>query len=159
MKLFLTTIILVLLFSVTVQGQESESPPDTDNSQQELLSLYTSNINSIDLYTSNPYTFQQNRNKTTAWILLGSGVTLMVGATIWGSSDEQGSFGFTENFDAQTTMFIIGGVASLASIPFFISAGKHKKRVVTSLKWKKSDNSYFSRDIPDYPAISITIPF
>ena len=81
------------------------------------------------------YYLQKSKNqKTAAWVLLGVGTTMIVvgmvgGMSTFGSSDYP--FISEEDASAMDTYGIImfvGIAGDLASIPFFISAGKNKKR-------------------------------
>ena len=88
---------------------------------------------------------RSKKQKTTAWILLGTGATAIITGAIIDNShkDEEQSFtgGFVE----------VGGIiCSLASIPFFISSSGNKKRaVIVTLNNRKvvpgKDNLLISR--------------
>jgi len=56
-------------------------------------------------------------------------------------------------------MFIVGGVISLSSIPFFISAGKHKRKATLSLKGEQNIVGNIKFDNSNYLTIQLTIPF
>lgn len=76
--------------------------------------------------TKNYYLEKSKNQKTTAWILLGSGTAMAIG----------GAIGFSENFwessaDTYGYIMIAGIVADLVSIPFFISASKNKKKAAS----------------------------
>lgn len=67
------------------------------------------------------------RNRTiTAWSLLGAGVILN-GAYLLQVQRELSNMWVKEVPDPQTGLLILGSGAMLASVPFFISASKHKK--------------------------------
>ena len=75
---------------------------------------------------------QQKKSKTTAWILCGTGVALMAAGTY---------IYFLHTLESDTRhatstdelLFYSGAVATFASIPFFISAGKKKREARLAL--------------------------
>ena len=75
---------------------------------------------------------QQKKNKTAAWILCGTGIALMAAGTyIYALHEfESDTRGATS---ADELLFYSGAVATLASIPFFISAGKQKREARLAL--------------------------
>lgn len=106
--------------------------------------------------TRQDYLQKSNRQKTIGWILLGSGAGMMGGTLIFGPTSGAASFD-----DAVTALeiFGIGIVASLSSIPFFISSGKNiRKAMSLSLKNEKIpevlNQSLLSRSVP---SINLTI--
>lgn len=142
MKFFLSSLAALMLSFQTLQSQVtglSNEKPNQESS--DYCALLPSNhrtstdiiLVSEDVSVYNFYMLEQNQIKTTAWILLGSGVALMVGAAAWNSNDSTDGFGFSDNFDTQGVMFLIGGAATLASIPFFISANSNKNRAMARL--------------------------
>lgn len=119
-------IILLLSFQIP-QAQLIDNT--TTKSQQELFDYHI---------------LKQKKNKTTAWILLGSGVAMgIVGIAILENNAEEiitdiytgkgSSSGIGSSF-----LIIAGGASTLASIPFFISAGKHKRKATLSLKGEQN---------------------
>jgi len=105
--------------------------------------------------TKDQYLRKSKNQKTTAWILLGSGTLIIAGGII----------GFSESTldkaDQYGWIMIAGVALDLASIPFFILSGKNKKRAnaITA-------NFQFERGMPNiqrglalnyYPAISMKI--
>ncbi|WP_242121573.1 hypothetical protein [Aestuariivivens sediminicola] len=118
---FLYSIILVFSFQFT-QAQAIGST--TAEVPQELYDYHT---------------LKHKKNKTTAWILLGSGVAMtVVGFAALKNDGERLIRNLFTGKDASAgpSAFLIigGGVATLASIPFFLSAGKHKRKATLSLK-------------------------
>ncbi|WP_223552314.1 hypothetical protein [Aestuariivivens sp. NBU2969] len=87
----------------------------------------------------NYHSFKQKRNKTVAWILFGSGILMTMSGIVINSADEYVevfTLGLKEVEDVHKGDWLIyvGGAATLASIPFFISAGKHKSKATVTLK-------------------------
>jgi hypothetical protein len=85
------------------------------------------------------HTLKQKRNKTTAWILVGSGLLMTMSGLVINSADEAvgaATLGLADIEEVHKGDWLIyaGGVTTLASIPFFISAGKHKRKASLSLK-------------------------
>jgi hypothetical protein len=76
-------------------------------------------------HTQEYYLRKSKRQKTTAWILLGSGVTLITSGIIIAANQEEAGI------EAAIPLVFISGpgiVTSLVSIPFFISSSHNKKR-------------------------------
>lgn len=68
---------------------------------------------------------KSKKQKTTAWVLLGTGSTLIITGIIFNSSHKEGTL--DENIAGG--FIIAAGIAStVVSIPFFISAGNRKKQ-------------------------------
>ena len=87
----------------------------------------------------NYHSLKQKRNKTAAWILLGSGILMTMSGIVINSADEYVevfTLGLKEVEDVHKGDWLIyvGGATTLASIPFFISAGKHKSKATVTLK-------------------------
>jgi hypothetical protein len=109
------------------------------------------------------YLEKSRKQKTTAWILLGGGVAMAV----------TGAILFDENFilfgasDAEDNkagiggaMFVVGGLATLGSIPLFISSGSNaKKAALMSFKNQPLNTPRYAGNIPkSIPSIHISIP-
>ena len=84
---------------------------------------------------SKEYYLQKSKNqRTAAWVLLGVGTTLIVVGAITGASGIANSnypFMTDEEVSSSNTSGVIvavGAVMDVASIPFFISAGKNNRR-------------------------------
>ena len=123
-------LIIFLVFIFTFQHTQAQVIDNTTTkSQQELFDYHI---------------LKQKKNKTTAWILLGSGVAMgIVGIAILENNAEEiitdiytgkgSSSGSGSSF-----LIIAGGASTLASIPFFISAGKHRRKATLSLKGEQN---------------------
>ncbi len=81
---------------------------------------------------SKDYYLQKSKNKhTTAWVLLGAeAAVVMVGSliAIEEFSDTDWFFEDSSKIDTGFTLVAVGAASSLASIPFFISAGKNSRK-------------------------------
>ncbi len=79
---------------------------------------------------SKDYFLQKSKKqKTAAWILLGGGTAMAAGGfTIFDPSWDSGSDSTT---DIAGVIGTVGFLTSLASIPYFISAGKNKKTAMS----------------------------
>jgi hypothetical protein len=84
---------------------------------------------------SRDYYLQKSKNqRTAAWVLLGVGTTLIVVGAVTGASGVANSnypFMTDEEISSSNTSGVIvavGAVMDVASIPFFISAGKNNRR-------------------------------
>ena len=87
----------------------------------------------------NYHSLKQKRNKTAAWILFGSGILMTMSGIVINSADEYVevfTLGLKEVEDVHKGDWLIyvGGATTLASIPFFISSGKHKSKATVTLK-------------------------
>ena len=111
MKLIFSSLFLVFFSFQMIQSQVIESA--TDKSSQE----------SYDYHT-----LKQKKNKTTAWILLGSGVVITMAGVVVKSTDEVLGLIDGETEHRGDWMIYVGSAATIASIPFFISAGKNKRK-------------------------------
>jgi hypothetical protein len=66
------------------------------------------------------YLEKSKKQKTTAWVLLGGGVALGVGAAAWSGSNWEST--------GPDVLFVIAGASIIGSIPLFIASGKNKKK-------------------------------
>ena len=80
---------------------------------------------------SKDYYLQKSKNqKITAWVLLGAGVGMTVGGLL--INLDQPYYGGSSTDNAKGLWLSYVGIAStLASIPFFISSHKNKKRAAS----------------------------
>jgi len=119
--------------------------------------------------TKADYLQKSKKQKKTGSILLVGGAGLMITAFIiprgelvhdgicvgWYCSDKY------KNDGIKSAFFIAGGLAALASIPFFITSGKNKRRANAISASLKTDNasivSGYSLTRINYPALSIKI--
>ncbi|WNH13897.1 hypothetical protein [Thalassobellus suaedae] len=89
------------------------------------------------------HTLKQKRNKTAAWILVGSGLIMTMSGLVINSTDEAAealTLGLVDIEEVHKGDWLIytGGATSLASIPFFISGSKHKRKATLSLKGEQN---------------------
>ncbi len=103
----------------------------------------------------NDYLKKSKSQKTIAWILAGSGVGM---AAIAIASYNYGDVanvieGDNSSINTKGAFFVIGGVAAISSIPFFIASGRNKRKGM-SLSFKNETapqiqkNSFVYRAIP-----------
>ena len=126
------TFTLFLIFILTFQnvfGQVIETATDVPPQEQDKFITQTQ----YDFYS-----LKQKRQKTAAWICLGGGAALTIAGMTLVENNLLGSFlrkkGADEGYVAGSLLTIVGGAATLASIPLFISAGKNKRKASLSLK-------------------------
>ena len=110
------------------------------------------------------YTIKHKKNKTAAWIMLGGGVVITMAGLVVNSADEAATAVTLGLVDVEAEhggdwMIYAGSAATIASIPFFISAGKNKTKAELQLK-----NSISTINLPlsknyNYSRISLTVPF
>ena len=112
------TLIIMLIFSMTVFSQQTTPPPAVNTD----------------------YLKKSKTQKTIGWVLAGGGtVTALVSLTSFNFlnifrsmfGDEEGD----DNIKRGETAFYIGSLAALSSIPFFIASSKNKKKAA-SLSFK-----------------------
>lgn len=96
------------------------------------------------------YLAKSKNQKTAAFILLGVGVTTLTIAAV-GDLD----------FDALGAVVVVGGVATVASIPLFIASGKNKRKAMKASAFIKMEKATsFQRQSfvqSSYPAIAFKI--
>lgn len=110
MKLIFSSLFLIFFSFQMIQSQVIE--PTTDKSSQELFDFYT---------------LKQRKNKTTAWVMLGSGIGMTIAGI--GINMSGGILdGDSTNNDEGLWLSYLGGATTIASVPFFIAAGKNKRK-------------------------------
>ena len=140
-------ILFFLIALLQIQSQVIE--PTTNKSSQELYDFYF---------------LKQKKNKTAAWIMLGGGLVITMAGLVVNSEDEVGeiiTLGFIE-FEKEHKgdwMIYLGSATTLASVPFFIAAGKNKRKAWLSLKKVQNSVGNINFDNSNYLSVSITIPF
>ena len=96
--------------------------------------------------------------------MLGGGFTITMAGLIVNSADEATTALTLGLIDVEEEhggdwMIYLGGAATLASIPFFISAGKNKRKAELKLKNSISNNYFRKNNRSNYLSVSLTIPF
>lgn len=119
MKVSKTVLIILILnlsfinttFSQVLAEEKNQSP-------QELYDFHIS---------------KKKANKTAGWITFGGGIAMIIGG--FGINTSGGILdGDTTNNSKGLWLSYLGGATTLASIPLFISAGKHKKKANIQLQ-------------------------
>lgn len=101
------------------------------------------------------YMKKRNTNNTVGGIILVSGIGMTLGgfatnvSTGWGEGNKNNGL----------WLFYLGGATTLASIPFFISAGNNKRKAKLSLKGESVTIRNKLLDKSNYPAIALIIQF
>ena len=133
----LTTFVLCLLIMVNIYGQEAVAQNQTK-----------------DMY------LQKSKNqKTAAWVLLISGTAMAIGGGI--AFDNSYDDSSNTSTDIYGIIAVAGVVADLASIPFFISAGKNKRKAA-SLSFNMQNYLPYPENLitsNPVPSISLRIKF
>lgn len=98
------------------------------------------NANSV-----NSYLLKAKKQRTAAWVCLGSGLALVTtAAIIGGTKATEDLFSSiilqepTNNYAAENTLLIIGGIGIAASIPLFIGAAKNKHKATLKITDQKT---------------------
>ncbi len=102
------------------------------------------------------YLKKNKKQKTAAWILLGSGVALFTGGFILAKTEEEGMDWGVPSAGA-SSLLIIGSLSTLVSIPFFISAESNKRKAELALKKETVSIGVFEKT--NNYSLSLTIPF
>lgn len=75
--------------------------------------------------TKQDYLKKSKNQKTAAWVMLGGGLTVAVGAAILDVSGD-----WTKSDTPYMVAVYTGGASMLGSIPLFIAAGKNKRKAM-----------------------------
>jgi len=76
---------------------------------------------------------KKKENNLTGWITLGGGTAMIIGGLGWNLSGGIVD-GDSTNNNKGLWLSYLGGATTLASIPLFIAAGKHKKKAKIQLQ-------------------------
>jgi hypothetical protein len=110
-------------------------------------------IQSYDIYMN-----KQKTNNKVAWACLGSGIAMTItgiGINVGGGIID----GDPTNNTKGLWLSYLGGATTLTSIPFFISAGKNKRKARMSLKNESVTISKTTISNLNYTSVSLVIPF
>ena len=113
------------------------------------------------------YYKKSKKQKTAAWILLGSGTTLLIGGMVVGLTEATGEIidavvtgEDQSSFSAGALLATVGAAAMVGSIPLFIASGKNRRKAAASVSFKMENatNIYqYTVSNARYPAIAIQI--
>ena len=120
---------LLIFYSVTLCGQETTA--NKSPSKQNYLQ-------------------KSKRQRTTAWILLSTGITMIAVAAPGDVS-----------FDILPVLVIGGGASVLGSIPIFIAAGRNKRKAMnisTSLELQRYHNYTMNKAV-QFPTLTLNLNF
>ena len=107
------------------------------------------------------YLRKSNKQKTAGWILLGGGAGLTGIGIIVSATTALGDL--IEGDDGSTggpILMFTGLVSMVGSIPFFIAAGKSRRKAMASISFKmdKADpNNSWVTSVSRYPVVAIRI--
>ena len=142
MRISIVAIIILLLTFNSSFAQLIEPPPNSSQKQ-----FY------------NYYKLKQTKNKNIGLVLLGAGAIIVIGNYIsYSNSSTTSMFGNIPN-TSQIVVFGIGGASTLASIPFFISSGKHKKKANLYINGESVNFSNLSKGMSKNFSIALTLEF
>ena len=110
------------------------------------------------------YSLKQKRQKTAAWICFGSGLAMTITGLVINSADEvvtATTLGLmeVEKEHGGDWLIYLGGATTFTSIPFFISAGKNKRKAALSLKGEPLSFRNLSNKMSQHMSIALTIEF
>jgi hypothetical protein len=115
-------------------------------------------VSRLPLNAREDYLRRSKRQKTTAWILLGTGIALMVSGFIAASAQDEG-------VDAGIALIFITGpgiISSLVSIPFFIASARNKRKAMNvspAIGLQRSPVLPSATGYRAYPAVGIAVKF
>lgn len=117
-------------------------------------STFCQDVNSSKILMKEDYLQKSKKQKSTAWILLGGGTGLAVGAALLDVSSD-----WSKSETPYLIAIITGGASVLGSIPLFIASAKNKRKAKAASTYFKMEtvpvmlqHSYTMQTIP---AISI----
>ena len=104
-----------------------------------LTSLHAQKLDTADMSVQERYDFHIQKKKTNnliGWIALGSGVAMVAGSVLGGGADYVlDSINPNKEENEVVEWLLVGGsVVAVASIPFFIASGKHKRKARIQLQ-------------------------
>lgn len=120
-------------------------------------------------FTQEEYLKKSKNKKKTGWILLGGGAALAATAAIIPKGGYEGRepclYGFAcesfKNDDIIGGLAVFGTLSMLVSIPFFLSAGKNKRRANAVSASFKTENTSVARGCNlvriKYPVLSLKL--
>ena len=142
MKKLLYIFCFTLLITQMANGQQTE--PTRSKSTQEL---------------HNDYIQKYKTNKTVGWVLLGSGVGMIIGGgAVYATYAAQGYNG-PAPVTAEFLFLIVGPGFALASIPFFIWGKKNKTKAELVLKGESVTFGNKELYKSNYTALALRIRF
>lgn len=145
MKRILSTLLVLLFTFQMVQSQITE--PQTDQSTQNMYNFYS---------------FKAKKQKTTGWILLGTGLAATVGGSaimannfyIWGGSEDE-----ERGLAAGTGLFLAGSMATIASIPVLIVSGSNNRKARAYLETGTAGVGNITFDNSKYVTVGLKVDF
>jgi len=139
-------ILLVLLFSFQI-AQSQITEPQTDQSTQNMYDFYSQ---------------KAKKQKTTGWILLGTGLAATVGGLaimannlyIWDGSEDKDS-----GLAAGTGLFLAGSMATIASIPVLIVSGSNNRKARAYLETGTASVGNITFENSRYVTVGLKVDF
>jgi len=143
MKRILSTFLVLLFTFQMVQSQVIE--PLTEKSRQEMYDFYS---------------LKAKKQKTTGWILLGTGLAATIGGyaimannfDLWDSDSDGG-------LAAGTGLFLVGSLVTIASIPVLIVSGSNNRKARAYLETGTAGTGNITFDNSKYVSIGLKIDF
>lgn len=147
------SVILFLVFIFTFQQAQAQIMETSNETLQQ---------------KSHNFSLKQKRQKTAAWICLGGGAALTIAGFALSRNNVEGglihlftgeSSSESRRFVSGSVLVILGGSATLASIPLFISASKNKRKAALSLKGNSISLGNLSYKKSEHISIALTLEF
>jgi len=139
-----------LVFILTFQHTQSQViDTTTDKSPQE----------SYDYFS-----LKQKRQKTAAWVCLGSGIIMTIVGVSINTTDEllttlTLNLAEVEDVHKGDWLIYVGSATTIASIPLFVYAGKNKRKAALSLKGETVSFGNLTYKNSRHIAVALTIDF
>lgn len=132
-------LLLMFCFGFMNLALGQQIPSNSNQTPQELYDFHIS---------------KKKANNLSGWLALGSGTAMIIGGLGWNLSGGLVDGDSTNNSKGLWLSYL-GGATTLASIPLFISAGKHKKKAKIQLQ---QDAIGLNNNI-NYSGLSVSFSF
>jgi len=133
------SLLLIFCLGFINLSTAQETPINSNQSPQELYNFHFS---------------KKKENNLAGWITLGGGAAMIIGGLGWNLSGGIVD-GDSTNNNKGLWLSYLGGATTLASIPLFIAAGKHKKKAKIQLQ----QGAIGLYDNINYSGLSISFTF
>ena len=93
--------------------------------------------------------------------MLGGGAGLICFGLAWNSEESSSDAIFSDNFDTEAALILIGGASMVASVPFFIASARNKnkaKQISLNLNMEKNQAVRINNRYKSFPSVSLSIP-
>jgi len=152
MKHLISTIIGLFILTGICKAQDSlhKANPGSPSGKYK---YYSPENNSKEYFES-----KHNKLNTTAWVFLGTGVTLgVVGIIMYDHANHADNWGDTDNLFGGIGLMVTGSALTVASVGIFIKAGYYKRKALNMSANLKFEPYQSGIAVKQYPAIGLRI--